>query len=93
MAKQVRQTAKRLRAAEEREKAQATPAFPRRIDVDRGLIRGLIGLAIAAACFLILNLDTARQDPKELIARRYLRGRSKARTSIRKNPFPASFPT
>ena len=72
MAKQVRQTAKRLRAAEEREKAQATPAFPRRIDVDRGLIRGLIGLAIAAACFLILNLDTARQDPKELIAPRPL---------------------
>jgi len=67
MAKQVRQTSKRLRAAEDREKPKPTALSPYRIDVDRGLARVLIGLGIATACFLILNFKTARDAPRRLL--------------------------
>jgi putative nucleotidyltransferase with HDIG domain len=66
MAKQVRQTGKRLRAAEGRDKTP-TASSPYRIDVDRGLIRSLIGLGIAAVCFLIINLEIARDDLRRLL--------------------------
>jgi len=72
MAKQVRQTSKRLRAAEGRDKPRPTGFSPHRIDVDRGLVRGLIGLAIAAICFLIINLGIARKDPGKLVEMRPL---------------------
>jgi cyclic-di-AMP phosphodiesterase PgpH len=72
MAKQTRQTSKRLRAAESRDKAQATRTAPLRIDVDRGLARGLIGLLIAIISFLALNLDTIRdtirKEPSQLFS-------------------------
>jgi cyclic-di-AMP phosphodiesterase PgpH len=67
MAKQARQTSKRLRAAEDRDKAQSTRAVPLRIDLDRGLARGLIGLIFAIVSFLALNLDVVRQDPDQLL--------------------------
>ena len=67
MAKQVRQTSKRLRAAEGRDKALPTASSPYRIDVDRGLVRSLIGLGIAGVCFLIINLDIAREDVRKLL--------------------------
>ncbi len=67
MAKQVRQTSKRLRAAEGRDKALPTASSPYRIDIDRGLIRSLIGLGIATICFLIINLDIAREDVGKLL--------------------------
>jgi len=63
MAKQSRQTTKRLRAAEGRDRRYATALSPHRIDVDRGLARGLIGLLIAAAVFLAVHFDTLRDQP------------------------------
>ena len=67
MAKQPRQTAKRLRAVEGRDKPLATSLTPHRIDVDRGLTRALIGLAVAAAAFLSIHLETLRKDPSRLL--------------------------
>mgnify|MGYP003681894555 CR=1 FL=1 len=67
MAKQPRQTAKRLRAVEGRDKPLATSLAPHRIDVDRGLTRALIGLAVAAAAFLSIHLETLRKDPSRLL--------------------------
>ena len=67
MAKQVRQTSKRLRAAEGRDKALPTASSPYRIDIDRGLVRGSICLGIASVCFLIINLDIARDDVSRLL--------------------------
>jgi len=67
MAKQSRQTTKRLRAAEGREKRQAASVSPYRVDVDRGLARGLIGFGITAVAFLAINLETLRDNPNELL--------------------------
>jgi hypothetical protein len=67
MAKQARKTKQRLRAAEGREKPQPSPEAPHRIDVDRGLARGLIGLAIAVAAFLAMHLDVLREAPRRLV--------------------------
>jgi len=67
MAKQPRQTAKRLRAIESRDKPLPTSLSPYRIDVDRGLARSLIGLGIAAAAFLAIHIETVRDNPGRLL--------------------------
>ncbi|MFW6107564.1 MAG: HD family phosphohydrolase [bacterium] len=67
MARQSRKTSKRLRAAESRDKASTSSHAPRRIDVDRGLARGLIGLAIVAALFLVIHLDRFQENPARLL--------------------------
>ena len=72
MPKQVRQTTRRLRATEGRDKALATALSPHRIDVDRGLARTIIGLGIAAAVFFAINLDVLRDEPAALLQPRAL---------------------
>jgi hypothetical protein len=67
MAKQTRQTSRRLRAAEDRGKANQRAQTPRRVDRDRGLAPVLIGLVLAALGWLVLNLDTARDAPQALM--------------------------
>ena len=69
--KQTRQTSRRLRAAGDREKPRATGASPSRIDVDRGLARGLIGLGITAAAFLAINFDALGTRPGRLLLDRW----------------------
>jgi len=56
MSKQLRQTSRRVRAMRIRE-AQARGLSPYRVDVDRGLARLLIGVAIAGAMFLSVNME------------------------------------
>ncbi len=67
MARQPRRTSDRLRVAENRDKPPSASLIPYRIDIDRGLTRGLIGLVLAAAAFLAVHLDTLRDRPGDLL--------------------------
>ncbi len=67
MAKRTRETSRRLQAATSRKKAVATTQAPRRIDIDRGLARALVGLAIITAHFLVIHMDDLQLGPARLL--------------------------
>ncbi len=67
-------TSRRLRAAEGKEKFTPAPLSTYRIDIDRGLQRGIIVFTLAAAAFSALYFDTLRDQPGHLFRPRVLGG-------------------